>query len=188
MVENFSTFKMLCVLPFPTKREAIFSFAFKKSRKSLLARKMFKIKLLWYINTGGQAGPPKGPPCKEHWMSFSIRSTSISRTWFENFGSKMWLEQIYFIFPPSCLLKRLFLSKGVFGNFSRSGLLTKWEKFSFSSLWSFTTLKSHYFCQKMDLNSFCQAAFEKMSKVCIFKFLKPQSVQNPLLLSKVVFE
>ena len=27
----------------------------------------------------GQAGPPKGPPCKEHGMRFSIRSTSIWR-------------------------------------------------------------------------------------------------------------
>ena len=43
-------FKSLSVLPFPTKSEAFFSFAFKKSRKSLLARKIFKIKFWWHIN------------------------------------------------------------------------------------------------------------------------------------------
>ena len=45
-----------------------------------------------------------------------------------------------------------------------------------------------YFCQKMNLNSFHQGGVWKMSKGCIFKFLKMQSVQNPSLLSKDVFE
>ena len=39
----------------------------------------------YYYCTGGQDGPPKGPPCKEHGMSFSIRSTSIWRKWLEQF-------------------------------------------------------------------------------------------------------
>ena len=67
------------------------------------------------LNTGGQAGPPKGPPCKEQWMNFSIESASISRTWFGNAGSKTWFEQIFFILSAFCLLKHLLLSKDVFG-------------------------------------------------------------------------
>ena len=66
-----------------------------------------------YKLTGGQAGPPKGPPCKKQLINFSIESTSILRTWFENVGSKTWFEQIFFILSASCLLKLLLLSKEV---------------------------------------------------------------------------
>ena len=51
-------------------------------------------------------------------------------------------------------MKHPFLSKEVFEYFSRSGRLTKWEKLSFSSLWSLKTLKGPYFGQKRCLNSF----------------------------------
>ena len=43
----------VCLLPFPTKSEAIFSFPLKKSGKSVLARKMLKIKVLSCINVFG---------------------------------------------------------------------------------------------------------------------------------------
>ena len=37
---------------------------------SALSKKLFFLRFALYMVTGGQAGPPKGPPCKEQWMSF----------------------------------------------------------------------------------------------------------------------
>ena len=59
---------------------------------------LWKFFVMWEIynimySTVRQAGPPKGPPCKEQWMNFLIESTSISRTWFENVRSKTWVQQ-----------------------------------------------------------------------------------------------
>ena len=51
----------------------------------------------------------------ERWMNFSIESTSISKTCFENVGSKTWFEQIFLILSASRLLKHVLLSKHVFG-------------------------------------------------------------------------
>ena len=53
-----------------------FRFTFARSKKTVAISGPTKNH---YITTGGQAGPPKGPPCKEQLMNFSIESTSILR-------------------------------------------------------------------------------------------------------------
>ena len=89
----------------------------------------FRKYFLWKFRRASLAS--KGPPCQEHGMSFSIRSTSIWRKLLDNVGLKMWLEQTDFIFSASWLFKPLLLSKDEFEYFSSRGRVKKWVKFEF---------------------------------------------------------
>ena len=112
----------------------------------------FRDYFLWKFKRASRAS--KGPPCKEHGMSFSIRSTSIWGTWFDNFGSKMWLEQINFIFSVSWFFQALtFVKRWILIVFTK-GACEKMRKFAFSSFWSCKAFKTPQFRQRMFFNRF----------------------------------
>ena len=79
----------------------------------------------------------------------------------------------------------------VFQQFEEHGLTILIQKCDWNKLTSFSQLpdcSSPDFCKKMNFNSFHQEGVWKNQEVCIFKFLKLQSVQIPSILSKDVFE
>ena len=115
----------------------------------------------------GKPGPRRGRPVKS--FEWVLNKADIN---FKNMVWKCWFKNVIgrntsfchlldcwstysgiLTYAPAIFAPKS-LTKEVFGYFSRSGLLTKWEKLSFSSPWGSTTLKIPYFCQNRNLNSF----------------------------------
>ena len=84
--------------------------------------KKFEWKSLHYMKTGGKPCPRRGIRTlfqKIFFMKIQtckpcFEGAALSRTCFDNIGSKMWLEQINFIFSASWLFKPWLLSKDEF--------------------------------------------------------------------------